>query len=66
MSNLLELNHTEEEHVTHLMDEGHTIDFVYLDFGDYAFLFPDDLKMVLPRSQSSRLRCSISSAWSGT
>ncbi len=31
--------------------------------GDSAFLFADDVKMVFPRSQSSRLLTSLSSAW---
>ncbi len=31
--------------------------------GDSAFLFADDVKMVYPRSQSSRLLSSLSSAW---
>ncbi len=31
--------------------------------GDSAFLFADDVKMVFPRSQSSRLLSSLSSTW---
>ncbi len=34
--------------------------------GDSAFLFADDVKMVYPRSQSSRLLSSLSSAWAWT
>ncbi len=31
--------------------------------GDSAFLLPDDMKLVLPGSQSSRLLSSLSTAW---
>ncbi len=31
--------------------------------GDSAFIFADDVKMLYPRSQSSRLLSSLSSAW---
>ncbi len=45
--------------------------FLYINdlptaLGDSAFLFADDVKMVFPRSQSSNLLSSLSSAWTWT
>ncbi len=39
------------------------INVLLATLGDYASLFADDVKMVFPRSQSSRLLSSLSSAW---